>query len=142
MTLLTAKELRRLFKRVTVSDNNCWLWEGMKSDNGYGLITLRGRTWRVHRATYTHFVETIPDGLVIDHLCNVKVCCNPAHMRVTTIVENVARWYRENPITHCPHGHEYANRYADGKCRPCTIARVTRYRRNKAAKQAEAINIP
>lgn len=34
-----------------------------------------------HRTVYRlHFGE-IPDGYEIDHICNIRACCNPEHLR-------------------------------------------------------------
>lgn len=69
----------------------CWLWTGRKSKGGYGGICIRGKEWRAHRLSYTVFVGEIPQGLVLDHLCRVHECVNPAHLEAVTNEENIAR---------------------------------------------------
>jgi hypothetical protein len=72
---------------------------------------------------------------VIDHLCRVKACINPAHLEPVTSGENTRRAMREA----CVHGHRFTpdNTYvpADGKryCRECRRRRVREQRARKAA---------
>ena len=36
-------------------------------------------------------VGPIAEGMVVDHLCRNRACCNPSHMEIVTPVENVKR---------------------------------------------------
>lgn len=44
-----------------------------------------------HRASYEAFVGPIPEGMTIDHVCNVRDCVNPDHLRIATQQENILR---------------------------------------------------
>lgn len=97
-----------LATRVKVDGGGCWLWTGATNGVGYGRL---GRQY-VHRLSYTHFVGEIPDGLQLDHLCRVPLCCNPDHLEPVTIGENVRRGLapiitrlRHAARTHCRVGH-------------------------------------
>lgn len=102
-------------RRVEIDANGCWLWTGKLNPDGYGRVLLPkelGYTLvRTHRYTYETFVGPIPPGLVIDHLCRVRHCCNPDHLEAVTQRVNVLRG--ESPMakfaraTHCVHGHEF-----------------------------------
>ena len=47
-----------------------------------------------HRVVYELLVGLIPDGLVIDHRCEVKLCCNPDHLEAVTSSVNMLRAFR------------------------------------------------
>ena len=75
----------------------CWLWTGAISDTGYGAFNRgSGRANRdyisSHRFAYELVVGPIAEGLHLDHLCQVKACCNPAHLEPVTPAENNRRW--------------------------------------------------
>lgn len=74
--------------------DGCWLWTG-STRQGYGQIRVkRDGTWTVrdaHRVAWEELVGPVPAGLVIDHLCRVTTCVNPAHLEPVTQRENVQR---------------------------------------------------
>lgn len=101
-------------ERHTVDENGCWISTSAPSSaTGYATISWRedGKTvaTTVHRASYTHTNGRIPDGLVIDHTCHVRLCVNPAHLRAITLMQNNIR--RNNSGSHefsldtCQRGH-------------------------------------
>ena len=73
-------------------DSPCWLHKGTWQDGkGYRKIKWRRRTLYVHRAMYTIHKGSIPDGLVLDHLCRNRNCCNPEHLEPVTVKKNTER---------------------------------------------------
>lgn len=84
----------------------CWLWTA-GTVHGYGSFAMPGMEGgkaRAHRVAYEMLVGPIPEGLVLDHLCEVKACVNPAHLEPVTHAVNTQRGPRGRK-THCPHGH-------------------------------------
>jgi len=77
-----------------VKTDSCWLWIGTVNSTGYGYFQTGGRGTkkaRAHRYAYEFLVGPIPKGLVLDHLCRVKICVNPEHLQPVTQRENVLR---------------------------------------------------
>lgn len=74
-------------KVVLSKETGCWEWQGAKS-SGYSSISVNGKCKRGHRVTYEIFVEAIPDGLQIDHLCCNRGCVNPRHLEPVTAHQN------------------------------------------------------
>lgn len=74
-------------------ETSCWIWQGGINQDGYAMISrLDGkRQVRAHRVLYEKHVGPIPDGAVLDHLCRVRCCVNPAHLEPVTVGENINR---------------------------------------------------
>lgn len=81
----------RVNGRILVHDTGCWLWQGEMNRNGYGRVWVNGKRLMSHRVTYELLVGPIADGLVLDHLCKNRACCNPEHLEPVTIRENTLR---------------------------------------------------
>lgn len=94
--------------------------------NGSGYFKLPDKRY-AHRVAYEAIKGPIPEGLVIDHLCRVRWCCNPEHLEAVTNEENILRG--ESPPARnarkerCDRGHELVPR-SDGKryCPTCRRA--------------------
>lgn len=74
-----------------VPECGCWIWLGELNRNGYGRISLGGKRLMAHRVLYELMVGPIGEGLVLDHLCRMRCCVNPAHMEPVTVRENTLR---------------------------------------------------
>jgi hypothetical protein len=80
-----------LADRITVSESGCWLWTGEMNRNGYGRVRSDGKRVMAHRRAWELLRGPIPTGLVLDHLCRNRHCCNPAHLEPVTVRENTLR---------------------------------------------------
>ena len=108
MSRWSQTEAERFWAKVEKTDS-CWLWTAAKNDKGYGQFSVGSGLVYAHRYAYEALVGPIPEGLVIDHLCRVTLCVNPAHLEPVTNLENQRRGFAARPMpTHCPKGHEYA----------------------------------
>lgn len=69
--------------------DTCWLWKGGRS-TGYGTLVFEGESISAHRVSLMLATGHRPlPGLVIMHLCNVKSCVNPDHLRVGSPSDNI-----------------------------------------------------
>ena len=76
----------------------CHIWTGGHSGNGrggnYGRISIDGQTSAVHLVVFTHYYGYIPGNKQVDHMCNMRPCCNPLHLDLVSHVENQRRKFR------------------------------------------------
>ena len=132
--ILNRSELARITRLIkTDPETQCWLWQGPQTPDGYGKHKRGpGHTDRIiHRIVWEHYKrQTIPEGMQLDHLCRVRLCCNPDHFEVVTPSENTLRQdHAFRNKTQCPQGHPYDDQNTrltpDGKrvCRACDRAR-------------------
>lgn len=118
----------------------CWIWTAFVNPDGYGMVSVRGKSIRAHRHAYQLFVGPIPSGKQLDHLCRVRGCVNPSHLEPVSGVEN---WRRGESVTRqlsfrdkCKNGHELSGsnvRMYKGirRCQICQLSYVHKYRRKK-----------
>ncbi len=106
----------------------CWLWTAGTFAQGYGSYWDSGlkRMVNAHRWSWLHLVGPIPRGLVLDHLCRVKLCVCPDHLEPVTQAENIRRGYSPQAmngrLTTCRRrGHPFDARWKDGgrRCNAC-----------------------
>jgi hypothetical protein len=69
--------------------DDCWQWKGYKTSRGHGVYFIKNPKTVVpaHRFMYEYCYGSIPDGLVVRHLCRNK-CVNPDHITIGTAKEN------------------------------------------------------
>ena len=48
-----------------------------------------------HRTVFKMHHGDIPDGYEVDHMCNVRACCNPTHLRALEGSEHASHSNRE-----------------------------------------------
>lgn len=71
------------------SGDKCQIWTGAKSGNGYGVQSIAGKNYYVHRLVAARTHGEIAPGLVVAHKCDTPSCINPDHLMVCTQRENL-----------------------------------------------------
>jgi hypothetical protein len=138
-----AKATRALQRGHVVQANGCWEWQRSKMNSGYGRIyTGFGRDMSAHRAAYIAWNGDIPEGKVVMHTCDNRVCINPDHLILGTKADNsrdmVAKGRNKSPgwqKTACPRGHPYDRINING-ARYCSICHREALRAFRERKQA------
>lgn len=102
----------RVAQHVEVGVDGCWRWTRALNGAGYGVAWWDAKLWRTHRLAWIGAGRELIDGMVLDHLCRNRDCCNPDHLRQVTRGENVladgslSNAARRKAQTHCLRGHE------------------------------------
>lgn len=84
------------FERVlerSVRVKGCLLWQGCTNVDGYGWLSVGGRTRSLHRWVYEYHYGKIPDGYNVCHRCDRPNCVEPTHLWIGTQSQNIADAY-------------------------------------------------
>lgn len=126
---MSAEPAVRVLRRTVITADGCWEFQGSLGSHGYGKVAVtiapgRQQTRHAHRVVYERLRGPIPEGLVLDHLCRNRACCNPDHLEPVTNWENLRRGESLTAVnaakTACPAGHPYDDRNTLIKHRPST----------------------
>jgi hypothetical protein len=72
--------------------DDCWPWLAKaRTKFGYGRFAVprAGRQLDAHKVAYLLTHGFIPAGLMVLHRCDNPPCCNPAHLRAGTSLDNM-----------------------------------------------------
>jgi hypothetical protein len=142
-------DIERFMARIK-EDSGCWIWIAKVDEDGYGRFYTRGKMHIASRVSWCLFnkVDSIPEGMMIDHICRVRRCVNPSHLRLVTPRQNAL----ENScgvtavkalMTHCDKGHELSGEnllhcaLPSRICRTCFPERLKIYRMRTRLKYPE-----
>lgn len=105
----------RIHKRFRIEpapsplDLPCRIWQGAVNSAGYGIVRVhlgpkRNKVITIQRLIYCFYtMEPIPDGLVVGHKCDRKLCGEFTHLEAISYGDNLrdawARHRRARPHT-------------------------------------------
>lgn len=146
----------RFLEKVTKLPSGHWIWTGGTSSEGrYGTATFAKRLHPAHRVAWMLWRGSIPDDMVIDHLCRKTLCVNPDHLEPKSQHANILCGESPSALnaakTHCIRGHEFTpeniqvTTHGGRQCIACLRSeegranardRTRRYRERKRAQQS------
>jgi hypothetical protein len=116
LTWTFAHGKRKGRKMIELSENGCWLWQGIIY-SGYGVMTFSRKKYpgvtigrkaesrsgwsaiQTHQFFYVLKYGNPPRNTELGHTCFRSSCCNPDHVRPITKLENKAEMYRMPALT-------------------------------------------
>lgn len=132
---LRSDGIERFWKYVHKTQN-CWIWKGGITGQGYGAFWLDGRTIPAHRFSYEYLIGPIPEKMELDHKCRNRKCINPEHLEPVTSKENKLRGTSFSAVNakkiFCVRGHRinddvYIASSGYRHCRKCSRIREREY---------------
>jgi hypothetical protein len=84
---MSARDTEQRFWSKVDKSSDCWLWTASVNGSGYGQFAVGSRSdgtkhpARAHVYAYEMLVGPVPAGFELDHLCRVRSCVNPAHLK-------------------------------------------------------------
>lgn len=93
-----SKDVKKRFEEKCIPEPNsgCWIWLYSLTSNGYGQFSYNGRQRRAIRVAYEIYKDKIPDGMIVRHKCDNKLCVNPDHLVLGTHNDNMSDMVKRN----------------------------------------------
>jgi hypothetical protein len=76
----------------------CWEWTGVLGGRGYGKFRFDDKMQPAHRVSWQITFGEIPDGLLVCHHCDNRLCVRPEHLFLGTASDNALDAYRKGRL--------------------------------------------
>lgn len=86
--------LKVKFLKSVAKTETCWTWTGAVRNSklprgGYGCFMIGRKLWISSRASYMLFNGDIPEGELVRHKCDNRLCVRPDHLELGTHQDNM-----------------------------------------------------
>lgn len=112
---LTADDIEHHWEKVPKGGpDECWLWNGYRTNAGYGMLRV-GKRQRVlaHRTAFWLANGYDPTPLFVCHSCDQPACVNPRHLWCGTQKDNMSDCTAKGRVKHGDDHHR--RRYPGSK---------------------------
>jgi DNA-binding transcriptional regulator YiaG len=107
----TEKNIQKFWRNVDIKGKeDCWLWKAHKNNDGYGCFRVKEKSYVSSRVAYFLYYGDFDETLCCLHRCDCPACCNPDHLFLGTIQDNIDDMCKKGRVNH-PIG------VANGKCK-------------------------
>jgi len=99
--------IKELFESVVIKkEEECWGWKRKLHKTGYTMIRYNKLQTSGHRVSWFIHNGEIPEGLIVCHKCDNKICTNPEHLFLGTHSDNTKDMLSKgrNTLTKKNHG--------------------------------------
>lgn len=80
----------RFWTKVAAGPNGCIIWTAsVRGSNGYGATSVNGKNRMAHRVAWELTRGPIPEGVQVNHRCDVPRCVNPEHLYLGSHADNM-----------------------------------------------------
>jgi predicted XRE-type DNA-binding protein len=105
---------KRTFDEQVAQTDGCWLWQGVRTWNGYGRFYLRDRGKHVgaHRYAWERANRPLLPGEIVRHHCDTPLCVRPDHLAVGSQGDNLHDAAIKGRLGGAVHGKGERHRFA------------------------------